>query len=153
MEIITFHDSCYLGRHSKIYEEPREILEALGYQIEELDNNEEDCFCCGSCGNLPFTNPELANKIAKEKISQAKRIGIKKIIVTSFDNYNLLRKNSKNSGVEILELSDVIANSLDIQKIIYEEEIEGEEKILAETRANMRLKDELKDEDDYDEQY
>jgi|TARA_Y100000034_G_scaffold49087_1_gene60659 Fe-S oxidoreductase len=153
MEIITFHDSCYLGRHSNIYDEPRKILEALGYQIEELDNNKEDCFCCGSCGNLPFTNPELANKIAKEKISQVKRIGIKKMIVTSFDNYNLLKKNSENSGVEILELSDVIAKSLDIQKIIYEEEIEGEEKILAETRANMRLKEELKDEDYYDESY
>jgi Fe-S oxidoreductase len=153
METITFHDSCYLGRHSKIYNEPRQILEAIGYQIEELDNNKEECFCCGSCGNLPITNPDLANKIAKEKISQVKRIGIKKLVVTNFDNYNLLKKNSKDSGIEILELSEVLAKALDLQTVQYEENIEGEEKILAETRANIRLKEELKDEDYYDETY
>lgn len=151
MELITFHDSCYLGRHSKIYEAPRKILEAIGYKIIEMDNSREDSFCCGSCGNLPITNISLANKIAKERVLQAKRIGIKKMIVCSFDNYNLLKRNTGDSGVEILELSEVLARSLKIKEVEKtEEEIEGEDKILIETRANMRLQEEINEEDYYD---
>ena len=127
----TFHDSCYLGRYCNIYDEPRKILEAIGYLIVEMDNSREKSFCCGSCGNLPIVNEQLANKIAKERVLQAKRIKMNKMIVSSFDNYNLLKKNTSNTGVEILELSEVLANSLDIKKYEkLEEEIEGEEKIL-----------------------
>ena len=130
---VTFHDSCYLGRYCNIYDEPRKILEAIGYLIVEMGNSREKSFCCGSCGNLPIVNEQLANKIAKERVLQAKRIKMNKMIVSSFDNYNLLKKNTSNTGVEILELSEVLANSLDIKKYEkLEEEIEGEEKIVDE---------------------
>ena len=99
-----------------------------------MDNNRADSFCCGSCGNLPFVYPQLADTLAKERIAQAKRIGVKKIVVASFDNYNLLRKNAEGTGIEIVELSEVIAQGLDIPRITGEEEIEGEEKILSETK-------------------
>lgn len=152
MEIITYHDPCYLGRYCKIYEEPREILELIGYQVKEMDNSKEESFCCGSCGNLPSISPLLANKIAKERILQAKRIGVRKMVVIGFENYNLLKNNSKDTGVKIFELSDVLANALGIKKLeILEEPVEGEERILLETKANLRLQDELKEEDYYDD--
>jgi len=167
METVTFHDNCYLGRHLGIYDAPREILEAIGYEIKEMDNFKEDSFCCGSCGGLKFSNPELADKIAKERVLQAKRIRAKKIIVIGFDNYDILKKNIGDSGIEVLELSEVLANALGIrmfeEKGISEEPIEGEEvilrvkdvdsfkkNILVETKSNMRLREELKEEDYYD---
>jgi|SRR3989344_4673037 len=138
VETITFHDSCHLGRYCKIYEEPRQILQAIGYQIEEMDNAKEDAFCSGGCGNLPFTNPPLANKIARERVLQAKRIGVKKMVVTSFDSYNLLRKNAKNTGVEIVELSYVLAHALDIP-IGLEESVDEEENVLLEEKIKPIL--------------
>jgi len=147
MKLVTYHDSCYLGRHSGIYEEPRKILESIGYEIKELENSHQYSFCAGSCGNLPFTNKTLADKIAKEKILQAKRIKVKTIIVSCFDNYNLLNKNSKNSGIKILELSEVLANALDIKiiELPKEEDIEGEDKILLEEDSNIKLQNEIND--------
>jgi len=150
IETITYHDPCYLGRYCNIYEEPRKILELIGYKVKEMDNSREESFCCGSCGGLPRISPLLANKIAKERILQAKRIGVKKIIVSSFENYNLLKSNAKNSNVEILELSEVLADSLGIKKMeTLEEPIEGEERILLETKSNARLRDEIKEEEYY----
>jgi len=129
-EIITYHDCCYMGRYSGIYDEPREILKLLGYQIKEMDNFRENSFCCGSCGGLMFSNLSLANKIARERILQAKRIGVKKIIVSSMDNYDLMKKNIGDTNIEIIELSQILANSLGIKFLEIEEKIEGEEVLL-----------------------
>jgi Fe-S oxidoreductase len=145
-ELVTYHDPCYLGRYCNIYETPREIIRMLGYTIREMDNYKEESFCCGSCGGLPRVNKDLANNIARERVLQAKRIGVKKIIVIGFDNYDLLKKNAKDSGIEILELSSILAHALDIKRI--EEDLE--ESILIETKANIRLQNELKEEDYYD---
>jgi len=116
-EIVTFHDSCYLGRYSGIYDSPREILKMLGYKIREMDNNKKNSFCCGSCGGLARVSSELANKIAKERLLQAKRIGVSKMIVVGFENYSLLKDNSDGSGVEVFELSEILADALGIKQI------------------------------------
>ena len=107
-----FQDSCYLGRYSGIYEEPREIVKLIGYKIKEIKDNRENCFCSGSCGSLPITNPELANKTAREKLLQFKRAGIKKLIVCSPEEYELLKKNSTETKIEILEFSEILGNAL-----------------------------------------
>ena len=165
MEIVTFHDNCYLGRHCDIYDDPREILEAIGYEVKEMVNSRGDSFCCGSCGALKFSDPKLADKVARERVLQAKRIGVRKMIVVGFDNYDILKRNVGDSGVEVFEMSEVLAHALGIkafeEKGISEEPIKGEEdvleivregevKILDEAKANMRLREELKEEDYYD---
>jgi Fe-S oxidoreductase len=141
MEIVGFHDSCYLGRYCGIYDEPRKILELVGYEVRELPDSRENSLCCGSCGGLPFFNPQLASRLAKERILQAKRLGIRKLIVCSFENYDLLKNNSDGS-VEILELSEVLALALGIK---VKEEV-GEGQILEEAKANIELAEELKEE-------
>tara|TARA_Y100000310_G_C20531800_1_gene738845 strand:- start:60 stop:938 length:879 start_codon:yes stop_codon:yes gene_type:complete len=151
MEMVTYHDSCYLGRYCGIYDELREILELIGYEVKELFNSKSKSICCGSCGGLPRTNPELADKIAKEKILQAKRIGVKKIIVASMKNYELLKKNIGDSGVEVLELSEVLALALGIKiKEKKQDETEFEEseedQIVIDLESDEKIKRELKDE-------
>lgn len=116
-EAVTYQDSCYLGRYCKIYDEPREILSLLGYNVKELLNSRSHSICCGSCGGLPVTDPELADEIAKEKILQVKRIGVRKVIVASMKDYELLKKNSKDSGVEVLELSEVLGIALGLKPV------------------------------------
>lgn len=115
--VVTYQDSCYLGRYCDIYDEPRKILELIGYDVKEMPESREESVCCGSCGGIPRTNPELADEIAKKRIMQAKRIGIRRIVVCSLEEYELLKKNSEGLGVEIMEMSDVLGLALGLKKI------------------------------------
>jgi Fe-S oxidoreductase len=151
-EIVTYQDSCYLGRYCNIYNEPRKILELIGYKIKEMNDSKENAFCCGSCGGLDRVNPELADKIAKERILQAKRIGVKKIIVNSVKDYELMKKNTGDSRIEIIEFSEALADALGIPR---EKDTENKinrevEKIIGETRENdsRSSNDEEEDEDE-----
>jgi Fe-S oxidoreductase len=110
---VTFNDSCYLGRHCGVYEEPRKILELLGYEVVEMYDSKERSICAGNCGGIGVTNPEEAEKIAFQKILQAKRTRTKKMIVTSLLDYDILKDNSE--GIEILELSEVLIDALGIK--------------------------------------
>lgn len=44
---VTYHDPCHLGRYCGIYEEPREIIEALGFDLVEMEPAKEQSYCCG----------------------------------------------------------------------------------------------------------
>ena len=110
-ERITYHDPCHLGRHAGIYEEPRLILELLGYEIAEMQNNRENAFCCGGGAGLKANNPELAEKVAKRVIKQAKDAGISKIITTCPLCFAHLTESS-DAGIEIQEFSYAVADAL-----------------------------------------
>lgn len=48
---VTYHDSCVLGRHNHMHEEPRRILEALpGVSLVEMTHNRDNTICCGGGG-------------------------------------------------------------------------------------------------------
>jgi heterodisulfide reductase subunit D len=45
---VTYHDPCRLGRQMGIYDEPRELINAVeGVEIVEMEHSGEDAMCCG----------------------------------------------------------------------------------------------------------
>ena len=41
---VTYHDPCYLGRGNNIYEDPRTIINKLGYKMIEMKEVKENHF-------------------------------------------------------------------------------------------------------------
>jgi Fe-S oxidoreductase len=110
-KVVTYHDPCYLARHSGIYEEPREILEFLGFKIEEMKFNRKETFCCGGGAGVQSNYPELANRIAKERISQAVETKAKILVTTCPLCYLHLKRNLEND-IKIVEFSELLTKIL-----------------------------------------
>jgi len=68
---VVYHDSCFLGRHCGIYDEPREVIKRLGGLVIEFGKNRENAICCGAGGGLKENFSETANKIARNLISSS----------------------------------------------------------------------------------
>jgi Fe-S oxidoreductase len=58
---MAYHDSCYLGRHNKIYEVPRDIIKSMG-QVVEFPRNRSNSLCCGAGGGN-YWNEESGKRI------------------------------------------------------------------------------------------
>ncbi|MCK5687058.1 4Fe-4S dicluster domain-containing protein, partial [bacterium] len=71
----SYHDSCYLGRHNDIYDEPRNILTKLGGQYSELSRNKESAFCCGAGGGRMWLEESIGEKINIQRTEEIKENG------------------------------------------------------------------------------
>lgn len=67
--IVSYHDPCHLGRYSKIYEEPREVIKLLGGKLKEMPLNRKNAMCCGAGGGLRANFSDMAKAIAKKKVA------------------------------------------------------------------------------------
>jgi Fe-S oxidoreductase len=108
---ITYHDPCYLGRYSNIYDEPREILKAIGFEIVEMEFSRENSFCCGGGGGLQANFTKISSEISKERIKQALNTGAK-ILVTACPQCYLVLKRACFGGIEVHEISEFIEKSI-----------------------------------------
>ena len=73
---ITYHDSCYLGRHNDIYDEPREVLQAIpGVELVEMANHHEDSLCCGGGGGRIWAETKKGERFSDIRLQQAADVG------------------------------------------------------------------------------
>ncbi len=109
---VAFHDSCYLGRHNDIYDQPRGILKALGIQTKEMERNKGRSFCCGAGGGRMWLEEHLGDeKINVNRTREAMELGTDEVCVacpfcmTMFeDGFKDLNKEEQAKSFDVVEL-------------------------------------------------
>ena len=73
-QTITYHDSCYMGRHNGIYQAPREILQQIpGVKTVEMEHNRERGLCCGAGGGHAWMDENSPRKVNFMRTEEAVR--------------------------------------------------------------------------------
>jgi Fe-S oxidoreductase len=118
---VTYHDPCYLGRHSKVFEEPRTLIQRIpGIALVEMENNREDSNCCGVGGGRMWMEPPKglmsSQVIAEKRIQQALDTGAE-ILLTAcpFCNISLtdaVKILDKEDAIQIIDITELISMAL-----------------------------------------
>lgn len=110
---VAFHDPCYLGRHTGLYDPPRNLLQALdGVRTVELERSREMSLCCAGGGGRIWGEVPLGERFGELRIHDASNRGAEILATSCPYCVNMLtdacKSLDKQDTLEILELSEVL---------------------------------------------
>ena len=113
---VTYHDPCFLGKRSNIYDEPRKILNSIpGLELVEMRRTRENSFCCGGGAGRVWTEeatPE--NRPSVDRAKEALELGVE-VIATACP----FCVTTLEDAVKVLDVEDKIAVK-DISELVKE---------------------------------
>ena len=114
---VTYHDPCYLGRHSEIYDEPRSLISAVtGNNLVEMKRIRNDSLCCGAGGGRLWMETKPEWRFSDLRIHEACDTGAS-ILVTACPYCVSMLEDSrktvnKEDEIEIKDISELIAEAI-----------------------------------------
>ena len=119
-EDITYHDPCYLGRHNKVYEAPRELIGASGAKLAEMPRHADRSFCCGAGGARMWMEEHIGKRINHERVDEALATGATTVAtacpfcrVMITDGVNDRQEAAGREGVDVRDVAQLLLESLD----------------------------------------
>jgi len=112
---VTFHDPCYLGRHNKIVEAPRNTLKNAAVKVIEMPRHAEKSFCCGAGGAQMWKEEEPGTgRVNQARFAEAKATGAETIAVGCPFCMAMLTDASKAAGsqVNVMDVAEIVAKRL-----------------------------------------
>ncbi|NQY56241.1 MAG: 4Fe-4S dicluster domain-containing protein [Ilumatobacteraceae bacterium] len=100
-ERITYHDSCYLGRHNDIYVAPRKVVGSIkGIEVVEMTRNGTKGMCCGAGGARMWMEETVGTKVNDERAAEALSTGASRVATACPFCYIMLDDGVKGAGVD-----------------------------------------------------
>ncbi len=113
---LTYHDPCDLGRHSGVYEEPRQVIKSIPKaEFVELEKNREFATCCGGGGDLELVKPELTTRISLEVVEEAKEVEAQTIVTACQQCKRVIKKGVAESKekLEVVDIAEIVLDAME----------------------------------------
>ena len=135
---VTYHDPCYLGRHNKVYEAPRELIGASGVTLKEMPRHAETGLCCGAGGARMWMEEHIGKRVNHERVDEALMTvsngakiatGCPFCRVMMTDGLTDRQESGKGEGVEVLDVAQLLLGSLDTSTVTLPPKRKPEDKV------------------------
>jgi Fe-S oxidoreductase len=110
---ITYHDPCYLGRHNKIFDAPRDVLNRIpGVEFTEMEERRENSFCCGGGGGRIWMETPKGERFSDLRLKQAVDVGAEVLVtacpycITNFTDSSLSLEDGQS--IEVKDITEVV---------------------------------------------
>ncbi|MFC2035553.1 (Fe-S)-binding protein [Chloroflexota bacterium] len=114
---VTYHDSCYLGRHNEIYDEPRQVLESIpGLELVEMRDSRNNSLCCGGGGGGIWEETKKEERFADLRVEQALEVGAEILAVACpycmvMLGDSILASN-KGDAIEVKDIAELVQEAI-----------------------------------------
>ena len=112
---VAYHDPCYLGRHNKIYDEPRKLLSSIPeLTLVELADSREDAVCCGGGGGRIWMETKKEERLSNLRVEQALEAGAQVLALScpycmlNFDDSVL--NMGKSELLEVKDITEILSS-------------------------------------------
>jgi len=114
---LTFHDPCYLGRYSGIYEPPREVLKSIpALNLREMKRSRIDSLCCGAGGGWMWMDEKIGKRMNIQRLEDALTVNPEWIAtacpfcVTMFDD--AIKDKNMEKDLKIWDIAELVEQAM-----------------------------------------
>lgn len=114
--LVTYHDPCYLGRHNRVFDQPRSVIGSVpGVQMVEMPRCRERGFCCGAGGGHMWLEERGGTRVNNERTAEALSTGAS--VIATACPYCLVmlddavRAQGPSQAVKVLDIAQVLEMS------------------------------------------
>jgi len=118
---VTYHDPCYLGRHSEVFEEPRRLIQRIpGITFVEMENSKEDSDCCGMGGGRMWievpkglvSSPAVAEKRVRQALDTDAEILLTACPFCNITLRDAVKSLEREDTMKVMDITELISTCL-----------------------------------------
>jgi len=110
--LVSYHDSCYLGRYNRLYSQPRQLLSQAKVTTAELPRRFDNSFCCGGGGGQMWMETDAETRISHRRLQEA--LDNKTDVLATACPYCLLmfddaiRSKGVGEQIQVLDIAEIL---------------------------------------------
>lgn len=121
-QTVTYHDPCYLGRHNRVFDEPRSVVRATTTRAPiEMHRCRERGFCCGAGGARMWLEEPIGTRINVERTDEALSTGAD--VVSTACPYckimidDAVRARGKQDDVRVVDIAQLLDDATEEEEL------------------------------------